>query len=68
MPQNLLKKIFWKINFIKMIKIFICDMFVCNLMVFPFQIFIFPFISKFSMFNSASFTHMLLQDLGPKFK
>ena len=25
MPQNLLKKIFWKINFIKMIKIFICD-------------------------------------------
>ena len=25
MPQNLLKKVFWKINFIKMIKIFICD-------------------------------------------
>ena len=25
MPQNLLKKIFWKINFIKMIKNFICD-------------------------------------------
>ena len=24
MPQNLLKKIFWKINFIKMIKILIC--------------------------------------------
>ena len=24
MPQNLLKKIFWKINFIKMIEIFIC--------------------------------------------
>lgn len=44
------------------------NMFVSNLMVFPFQIFIFPFISKFSMFNSASFTHMLLQDLGPKFK
>ena len=25
MPQNLLKKVFWKINFIKMIKIFVCD-------------------------------------------
>ena len=25
MPQNLLKKVFWKINFIKMIKIFVCE-------------------------------------------
>ena len=33
MPQNLLKKIFWKINFIKMIKFFICVAFIkrnCN--------------------------------------
>ena len=26
MPQNLLKKIFWKINFIKMLEIFICEL------------------------------------------